>query len=473
MAHAHPSASFSATLRVHLDDRPGAFADLARAIADAGGNLGAIDLVRVEQGSKVRDITIDAASADHIDEIVAAVRSLGGVEVEHVSDRTFLLHLGGKIEMVPKAPLKTRDDLSMAYTPGVARVCTAIAEDPSKVWNLTIKQNTVAVVSDGTAVLGLGDIGPAAAMPVMEGKAVLFKEFGGVDAWPICLATTEPDEIVAAVTAIAPGFGGINLEDISAPRCFEIESRLKEQLDIPVFHDDQHGTAIVVTAAFLNALTLAGKSAADVRVVLTGVGAAGVATTDMLLGLGVSEIIGCDRQGAIYTGRDELGPWKTRYAERTNPDRFSGTADEALAGADVYLGLSGPGAVSRAGIASMAAGAIVFAMANPTPEVMPEEIEGLAAVIATGRSDYPNQINNVLAFPGVFRGALDVRASEINEQMKLAAAHAIASVVLPDELSPEYIVPSVFNRDVAPAVAAAVAAAAEETGAARKRRVTA
>jgi malate dehydrogenase (oxaloacetate-decarboxylating) len=473
MAHAHPSASFSATLRVHLDDRPGAFADLARAIADAGGNLGAIDLVRVEQGSKVRDITIDAASADHIDEIVAAVRALGGVEVEHVSDRTFLLHLGGKIEMVSKAPLKTRDDLSMAYTPGVARVCIAIAEDPSKVWNLTIKQNTVAVVSDGTAVLGLGDIGPEAAMPVMEGKAVLFKEFGGVDAWPICLATTDPDEVVAAVTAIAPGFGGINLEDISAPRCFEIESRLKEQLDIPVFHDDQHGTAIVVTAAFLNALKLAGKNAADVRVVLTGVGAAGVATTDMLLGLGVSEIIGCDRQGAIHTGRDGLGPWKTMYAERTNPERFSGTADEALAGADVYLGLSGPGAVSREGIASMAEGAIVFAMANPTPEVMPEEIEGLAAVIATGRSDYPNQINNVLAFPGVFRGALDVRASEINEQMKLAAAHAIAAVVRPDELSPEYIVPSVFNRDVAPAVAAAVAAAAEETGAARKRRVTA
>ncbi|HEX4520455.1 MAG TPA: NAD-dependent malic enzyme [Gaiellaceae bacterium] len=473
MAHAHPSASFSATLRVHLEDRPGAFADLARAIADAGGSLGAIDLVRVEQGSKVRDITIDAASADHIDEIVSAVRALTGVEVEHVSDRTFLLHLGGKIEMVSKAPLKTRDDLSMAYTPGVARVCTAIAEDPSKVWNLTIKQNTVAVVSDGTAVLGLGDIGPEAAMPVMEGKAVLFKEFGGVDAWPICLATTDPDEIVAAVRAIAPGFGGINLEDISAPRCFEIESRLKEQLDIPVFHDDQHGTAIVVTAAFLNALELVGKTAADVRVVLTGVGAAGVATTDMLLGLGVRDVIGCDRQGAIRTGRDGLGPWKTMYAERTNPDGFSGTADEALAGADVYLGLSGPGAVSRDAIASMADGAIVFAMANPTPEVMPEEIEGLAAVVATGRSDYPNQINNVLAFPGVFRGALDVRASEINEQMKLAAAHAIAGVVLPDELSAEYIVPSVFNRDVAPAVATAVAAAAEATGAARKRRVTA
>jgi malate dehydrogenase (oxaloacetate-decarboxylating) len=468
-----PSASFSATLRVHLDDRPGAFADVARAIGDAGGNLGAIDLVRVEQGKKVRDITVDAASADHIEQIVAAVHALPGVEVEHVSDRTFLLHLGGKIEMTSKVPLKTRDDLSMAYTPGVARVCTAIHEDVSKVWNLTIKQNTVAVVSDGTAVLGLGDIGPEAAMPVMEGKAVLFKEFGGVDAWPICLATTDVDEIVATVAAIAPGFGGINLEDISAPRCFEIESRLKERLDIPVFHDDQHGTAIVTTAAFLNALKLVDKRAADVKVVLTGVGAAGVAVTDMLLGLGVRNVIGCDRHGAIYRGRGELGPVKELFAEKTNPEGFAGTADEALAGADVFVGLSGPGAISRDGVASMAPDAIVFAMANPTPEISPEEIEGLAAVVATGRSDYPNQINNVLAFPGVFRGALDVRASAIDEEMKLAAAHAIASVVKPDELSPEYIVPSVFNRDVAPAVAAAVSAAAEASGLAQRRKVLA
>ncbi len=472
MSDHRPSASFSATVRIHLDDRPGAFANVARAIGDAGGSLGAIDLVRVEQEKKIRDITVDAASADHIEEIVAAVHALAGVEVEHVSDRTFLLHLGGKIEVVPKSPLKTRDDLSMAYTPGVARVCTAIAEDVSKVWNLTIKQNTVAVVSDGTAVLGLGDIGPEAAMPVMEGKAMLFKEFGGVDAWPICLATTDPDEIVAAVTAISPGFGGVNLEDISAPRCFEIESRLKETLDIPVFHDDQHGTAIVVAAAFLNALAVVGKRPEDVRIVLTGVGAAGIATTDMLLNTGVRTVIGCDRKGALYAGRDDLGPWKAVFAERTNPERFAGTADEALAGADVFIGLSGPGAVTRDGIASMNTGAIVFAMANPTPEVAPEEIEGLAAVVATGRSDYPNQINNVLAFPGVFRGALDVRASTINEEMKLAAAQAIASVVKPDELGPEYIVPSVFNRDVAPAVATAVAAAAEQTGVARRRRVT-
>ena len=469
MAAQRPSASFSATLRVHLDDRPGAFADLARAIGDAGGSLGAIDLVRVEHEKKVRDVTVDAASADHIDAIVAAVQALPGIHVDQVSDRTFLLHLGGKIEMVSKSPLKTRDDLSMAYTPGVARVCMAIAEDPSKVWNLTIKQNTVAVVSDGTAVLGLGDIGPEAAMPVMEGKAMLFKEFGGVDAWPICLSTKDPDEIVAAVTAIAPGFGGINLEDISAPRCFEIENRLKEALDIPVFHDDQHGTAIVVLAAFLNALGVVDKKIEDVRVVMTGVGAAGVACTDMLLASGVRDIIGCDRQGALYPARPDLGPWKAAYAERTNPRGFSGTADGALAGADVFIGVSGPGAVTRDAIASMADRAIVFAMSNPTPEVLPEEIEGLAAVVATGRSDYPNQINNVLAFPGVFRGALDVRASTINEEMKLAAAGAIASVVKPDELGPEYVIPSVFNRDVAPLVAAAVAEAAENTGVARRR----
>src|SRR3954471_9308164 len=469
MSQPRPSASFSATLRVHLDDRPGAFADLARVIGDAGGNLGAIDLVRVESGKKVRDVTVDAASADHLESIVAAVRTVTGVEVEHVSDRTFLLHLGGKIEMVSKSPLKTRDDLSMAYTPGVARVCRAIAEDPAKVWNLTIKQNTVAVVTDGTAVLGLGDIGPEAAMPVMEGKAMLFKEFGGVDAWPICLATKDADEIVAAVTAIAPGFGGINLEDISAPRCFEIESRLIEALDIPVFHDDQHGTAIVVMAAFLNALRIVGKQPEAVRVVMTGVGAAGVACTDILLHAGVHDIVGCDRHGALHRGRDDLGPWKTAYAERTNPRGFAGSIDEALSGSDVFIGLSGPGVVTRDAIASMADEAIVFAMSNPTPEIMPEEIEGLAAVVATGRSDYPNQINNVLAFPGVFRGALDVRASAINEEMKLAAAEAIAAVVKPDELSPEYVIPSVFNREVAPLVATAVAAAAESSGVARRR----
>ena len=459
-----PSASFSATLRVDLDDRPGAFADLAHAIGDAGGNLGAIDLVRVESGKKVRDVTVDAASADHIESIVAAVRTLAGVEVEHVSDRTFLLHLGGKIEMASKAPLKTRDDLSMAYTPGVARVCRAIADDPAKVWNLTIKQNTVAVVTDGTAVLGLGDIGPEAALPVMEGKAVLFKEFGGVDAWPVCLATKDVDEIVSIVTALAPVYGGINLEDISAPRCFEIERRLREQLDIPVFHDDQHGTAVVVLAAVLNALRVVDKRIEDVRVVVTGVGAGGVATTKTLLAAGVRDVVGCDRHGAIHRGREGLDASKSEYAALTNPGGLRGSADDVLAGADVYIGRSGPGAVSADGVRRMAPGAIVFAMANPTPEVLPGEIDDFCAVIGTGRSDYPNQINNVLAFPGIFRGALDAGAPAISEEMKLAAAQGIAKVVSEADLSEDYVIPSVFDHSVAPSVAAAVARAAESAG---------
>ena len=464
----HHSASFSLTLRIRLQDTPGSFADLARAIADAGGLLDAIDLVRVESGTKVRDVTVLATDAAHAEAITAACTAVPGIEVERVSDRTFLLHLGGKIHMDANAPVKTRDDLSMAYTPGVARVCEAIAADPDSAWNLTVKRNTVAVVTDGTAVLGLGDIGPLAAMPVMEGKALLFKEFAGVDAWPICLDTKDPDEIVATVIAIAPGFGGINLEDISAPRCFEIEDRLRAELDIPVFHDDQHGTAVVVLAAFVNALKVVGKAIGDVRVVLTGVGAAGVAVTDTLQAAGVTNVIGCDRHGAIWRGREDLDGVKRAYAERTNPEGFHGTADEALAGADVYLGLSQPGAVTSDGVARMARNAIVFAMANPTPEIAPEEIEGMAAVIATGRSDYPNQINNVLAFPGIFRGALDVRASAITAGMEVAAGHAIAAVIPPDELSADYIVPSVFNRSVAADVAAAVAAAAEQDGVARR-----
>ena len=470
MTATQPSASFSATIRVRLADQPGTFALLADAIGRAGGNLDAIDLVRAERGTKIRDVTVHAADDAHVARIVAAVEGLDGVEVIHVSDRTFLLHLGGKIEITPKSPLKTRDDLSMAYTPGVARVCRAIADEPSTVWNLTIKQNTVAVVTDGTAVLGLGDIGPEAALPVMEGKAMLFKEFGGVDAFPVCLATKDPDEIVATVTAIAPVFGGINLEDISAPRCFSIESRLREALDIAVFHDDQHGTAVVVLAALLNALRVVGKRIEDVGVVITGVGAAGIATTWMLLAAGVGEIVGCDRRGALYRRRPDLEGHKLEFAELTNPSDLRGSADEALADADVFIGLSGPGAVTVEGIRSMADDAIVFAMANPTPEVAPEEIEGLAAVVGTGRSDYPNQINNVLAFPGIFRGALDVRASEITEEMNLAAAHAIASVVKPRELGAEYVIPSVFDRRVAPAVAKAVARAARESGVARRRR---
>jgi malate dehydrogenase (oxaloacetate-decarboxylating) len=467
----HVSASFSATIRVRISDAPGSFARLAQAIGEAGGSLGAIDLARVEKGTKVRDVTVNASDADHLARIVERVRQTEGVEVERVSDRTFLMHLGGKIEMRSKVPVKTRDDLSMAYTPGVARICQAIEADPDSAWNLTIKQNTVAVVSDGTAVLGLGDIGPYAAMPVMEGKALLFKEFGGVDAWPICLATKDTDEIVAAVRAIAPGFGGINLEDISAPRCFEIEQRLRADLDIPVFHDDQHGTAIVVLAALLNALRVVDKRIEDIKVVATGVGAAGVAVTDILLNAGVRTVIGCDHSGAIYDGRGGLNSVKQAYAQRTNPDRLEGQADEVLAGADVYIGLSAPGAVSRAGIERMADNAIVFAMANPTPEIAPEDLPpGKVAVVATGRSDYPNQINNVLAFPGVFRGALDVRASTITEGMKVAAGHAIASVIATDELGQEYVIPSVFNREVSVAVATAVAEAAERDGVARRSR---
>jgi malate dehydrogenase (oxaloacetate-decarboxylating) len=470
MTTAHPSASFSATLRVRLENQPGTFARLAEAIGEAGGLLGAIDLVRVERGTKIRDVTVLANDAAHMDTIAAVVHEVPGVEVVNVSDRTFLLHLGGKIEVGLKLPLKTRDDLSMAYTPGVARISKAIADDPEKVWNLTIKQHAVAVVSDGTAVLGLGDIGPEAAIPVMEGKAMLFKEFGGVDAFPICLSTKDPDEIVQTVKLIAPVFGGINLEDISAPRCFEIERRLREELDIPVFHDDQHGTAVVVLAALHNALEVVGKRLEDVKIVLTGCGAAGCAVTKMLLAAGAVDVIGCDLDGALYKGKPGLTPVHAEYAELTNPRGFHGTADEALAGADVYIGVSAPGAVSAEAVRTMADDAIVFAMANPMPEVMPEEIEGDVAVIGTGRSDYPNQINNVLAFPGIFRGALDVRASQITYEMKLAAAQAIASVVRPQELEPDYVIPSVFNRDVAPAVAEAVSRAAEEAGVARRRR---
>src|SRR3978361_364558 len=467
-----PSASYSLTIRVVVPSAPGSFARVAAAIGEAGGDLGAIDLVRAGREGTVRDITVNAADSEHGKRIVDSVRELPGVDVQSISDRTFLLPPCGKIEVPPKSPVRTRDDLSMAYTPGVARVCMAIHEAPERAWSLTIKRNTVAVVSDGTAVLGLGDIGPEAAMPVMEGKAMLFKEFGGVDAFPLCLATKDVDEIVRTVKAVAPGFGGINLEDISAPRCFEIERRLREELDIPVFHDDQHGTAVVVLAAFLNSLRVVGKRAEDVKVVMVGAGAAGIACTKMLLAAGVGNIIGTDRQGAIHRNRQGLDEFKRWYAENTNSQGFTGTANEALRGADVFIGLSGPGAVSVEAVLDMADDAIVFAMANPTPEVPPEAIAGHVAVIATGRSDYPNQINNVLAFPGIFRGALDVRASEINEEMKLAAGEALASVVTPDELSAEDVIPRAFNRDVGTHAAEAGAQAASDSGVARRDRAS-
>ena len=466
-----PSASYSLTMRIEIPSTPGAFAQVAGAIAEAQGDVGAIDLVRVTRDHTVRDITVSAADSDHGQRIVDAVRQVAGVTIVNVSDRTFLMHLGGKIAVRNKVPVKTRDDLSMAYTPGVARVCLAIAEDVSKARALTIKQNTVAVVTDGTAVLGLGDIGPEAAMPVMEGKAMLFKEFAGIDAWPLALNTKDTDEIIAIVKAIAPGFGGINLEDIAAPRCFEIEGRLRRELDIPVFHDDQHGTAVVVLAGLINAAKLVQKRLDELKVVLVGVGAAGVAVSKLLMEAGVQNIIGCDRDGSLYAGKRGLVGIKKWYAKHTNPDCFDGDANAALAGADVFLGLSGPGAVSVEAIKSMAPDSIVFAMANPTPEVPPEELEGVARVIATGRSDYPNQINNVLCFPGMYRGALDSQATTINEEMNLAAARAIASVISEDELHEDYVIPSVFNKAVVEHVAAAVADAAARTGVARREPV--
>jgi malate dehydrogenase (oxaloacetate-decarboxylating) len=469
--HSTPSASYSSTLRVKLSSRAGTLGEVTTAIGHADGDIGAIDIVSVGQDYIMRDITVQAASSEHAKEIVEAVRSVDGVEVINVSDRVFLMHLGGKIEVVSKSPLKTRADLSMAYTPGVARVCEAIHQDPEKAFTLTIKKNTVAVVTDGTAVLGLGDIGPAAAMPVMEGKAMLFKEFAGVDAFPICLSTKDPDEIVRTIKNIATAFGGINLEDISAPRCFEIEERLKEELDIPVFHDDQHGTAVVVLAALINALKIVGKKMESVKVVVNGVGAAGVACTKIIMAAGVKNIIGCDQAGAIYRGRTAHMNWvKDWYAKNTNPDNEQGTVHDVIRGADVFMGLSVPGVISAEDVKSMAEKPVVFAMANPTPEIMPEEAAPYVAVMATGRSDYPNQINNVLCFPGIFRGALACRASRINEQMKLAAAHAIAGLITDAELHPEYIVPSVFDKRVAEAVARDVEEAAYREGVARRER---
>jgi len=381
------------------------------------------------------------------------------------------MHLGGKIEVKGKMAVKTRDDLSMAYTPGVARVCMAIHEDPEKAYALTIKKNCVAVVTDGTAVLGLGDIGPRAAMPVMEGKALLFKELAGVDAFPLCLATKDVNEIVRIVKAVSPAFGGINLEDISAPRCFTIEERLRKELDIPVFHDDQHGTAVVVLAALLNALKIVKKRMSDISVVFSGAGASAIATAKLLMKVGVRHIIGCDRAGILYKGRREnMNPVKAWFAEHTNPKRLRGEIGDALAGADVFIGLSGPGVVTLKDIKKMARDPIVFAMANPVPEIMPEEAGRHVRVMATGRSDYPNQINNVCGFPGIFRGLLDVRARTFNDEMKIAAAHGIANIVSKSELNPEYITPSVFDKRVVEAVATAVAQAAYETGVARRKR---
>jgi malate dehydrogenase (oxaloacetate-decarboxylating) len=465
---ATPSASYSVTLRVEFPHRAGSLGQILTAVGDAGGIVGAVDIIQIGGERSTRDVTVNARDSEHARQIADALDALPEVRVTDFSDRTFLFHLGGKIEVKSKTPVRTRDDLSMAYTPGVARVCRAIAEDPERAFNLTIKRNTVAVVSDGTAVLGLGDIGPEAAMPVMEGKVMLFKEFAGVDTFPICLDTKDTDEIVEIVKGMSPGFGGINLEDISAPRCFEIEERLKEELEIPVFHDDQHGTAVVALAALINSLKIVRKKEMEnLKVVVNGIGASGVACTKILLSAGARNIIGCDSKGIVHEGREDLNPTKRWYAENTNPEGLTGDLSEAVVGADLFLGLSVPGVLTVEHLDSMAEDPIVFAMANPDPEIRPEVARGKARVIATGRSDYPNQINNTLCFPGIFRGALDVRAREISEEMKLAAARALAEVIPEEDLSEDYVIPSVFDERIVPAMAEAVKEAARKSEEAR------
>ncbi|MDQ0190220.1 NAD-dependent malic enzyme [Alicyclobacillus cycloheptanicus] len=461
------TSGLSLILRLQIDNTA-SFSDVASAIGEAGGDIIAVDVIHVHKDHVVRDITVNVHNEAHRERVVESLSKRNGIKVVNVSDRTFLVHLGGKIEIQARTPVKNRDDLSRVYTPGVARVCQAIAEDPSKAFQLTIKRNTVAVVSDGTAVLGLGDIGPEAAMPVMEGKAMLFKQFADVDAFPICLNTKDPDEIVRTVIALSPGFGGINLEDISSPRCFEVEERLKEALDIPVFHDDQHGTAVVLLAGLINALKIVDKRMEDLRVVVCGIGAAGVACTRILKSAGVPTVIGVDRQGIIEAGKHYENPVWDWYAQNSNPEKLTGTLDDAIRGADVFIGVSGPGVLTVDHLKSMARDPIVFAMANPTPEIAPEDAEPYVRILATGRSDYPNQINNVLCFPGMFRGALDARARDINEDMKLAAADAIASCVPEDQLNEQYIIPSVFNKQVVKAVSRAVAEAAYRSGVARR-----
>lgn len=465
----HFSPAYSITIRLKYKDVPGALGRMTSAIGDAGGSIGAVDIVDSRDGVITRDFSVQATDVSHGERIAAAINTLKDVEVINVSDRTFLMHLGGKIEITSRVPLKTRDDLSMAYTPGVARICKAIEEDPDASFNLTIRRNMVAVVSDGSAVLGLGNIGPRAAMPVMEGKALLFKEFGKVDAFPICLETQDTEEIIKAVKLIAPTFGGINLEDISSPRCVEIEERLSQELEIPVFHDDQHGTAVVVLAALKNSLKVVGKSMENIRVVINGAGAAGMAIAKLLLSVGVTRMVVCDTCGAIHQARTEkMNSLKIWLAEHTNTEQVHGTLSEVIADADVFIGVSVAGALTSADVQKMAKDAIVFALANPDPEITPEDVGDLARVVATGRSDYPNQINNVLCFPGLFRGLLDVRARLVNEQIKIAAADAIAGIITDAELHEDYVVPSVFDRRVAIAVAEAVARVAVETGVARK-----
>ncbi|MGI8329005.1 NAD-dependent malic enzyme [Actinomadura scrupuli] len=455
-----PSVSYSITVRLEVPAGGRAVSQITQVVENAGGIVTALDVTTAAHESLRIDVTIATRDTEHAESIVGALEMIEDLTIHKVSDRTFLMHLGGKIEMRSKVPLRTRDELSMAYTPGVARVSLAIARNPEDVRRLTIKRNSVAVVTDGSAVLGLGNIGPEAALPVMEGKAALFKRFADIDAWPICLDTQDTDEIVRTVQIIAPGFGGINLEDISAPRCFEVEARLRELLDIPVFHDDQHGTAICVSAALTNALRVVGKDLASVRIAMAGAGAAGSAILKLLLHAGASQVVVCDFLGAVHRGRDDLDDSLRWIAENTNADNYAGDLKGAVKGADVFIGVSAPGILSGDDIATMNDDAIVFALANPEPEVSPDAAREHAAVVATGRSDYPNQINNVLAFPGVFRGLLDAQSRTITTDMLLAAAQALSAIVTDAELGPNYIVPSVFHPDVTKAVAAAVREAA-------------
>ena len=467
-----PSPGYTLIIRCIIQNEVGMLGRVTTAIGEAGGDIGAIDLVGFQRDKIIRDITVKVKNEEHGQQLIDHLKKVKGLEIAGVSDRTFLLHIGGKIQIKSKIPLENRYNLSMAYTPGVARVSMAIHKDPRKVFQLTIKKNTVAIVTDGSAVLGLGDIGPEAALPVMEGKAMIFKEFADVDAFPICLATKDVEEIIRTVKVISPVFGGINLEDISSPRCFEIEERLKRELEIPVIHDDQHCTAVVVLAALFNALRIVKKEPDQIKVVIAGVGAAGVGTTKLLLTAGVRNIIGCDIYGAIYRGMKEgMDPVKMWYAEHTNPENLKGDLSSVIEGADVFIGVSVGGVLKPEYIRKMNRDPIVFALANPIPEIMPEEAQPYARIIATGRSDYPNQINNALCFPGLFRGVLDCRAREINDEMKIAAARAIASIVAPKELSEEYIIPSIFNKKVVKAVATEVIKAAYRTGSARRQRV--
>jgi len=465
-----PSPSYSVTLRLSIVNKIGMFANIAMAISKAGGDLGAVDIIEAEKSKLVRDVTVNARDEDHEQEIISAIESIDeGVKVINVIDRTFGMHRGGKVEVRSKIPIQTPEDFSRVYTPGVGRICKDIYREPEHAYNYTIKGNSVAIVTDGTAVLGFGNLGPKAALPVMEGKAMIFKEFAGIDAFPLCLDTTDPEEIIKTVKFLAPTFGAVNLEDIAAPRCFEIEQRLMEELDIPIIHDDQHGTATVVLAGMINVGRLLRKDIRTFRYVVAGAGASAIATTKLLLSYGARDIVVCDRSGAIYEGRDSgMNSYKAAIARTTNPRGLKGPLSEVMAGANVFIGLSGPNVISIDNIARMAPDPIVFALANPDPEIAPEEAQSVARIMATGRSDYPNQVNNALTYPGIFRGLLDVRARGVNDEIRFAAARAIAYLLNDDELSEDNIIPSAFDRRVVNAVANAVIAAAKVTGVARK-----